>query len=273
MDESKEESISEEGIPSGAIKTTWKPTWAAIILLFAFLIWAGAMAGSLVISPGMVENLPMELLPGNYTGTIEGRVIDEATSRPIDGVRVMFAKGSGIKTGKDGRFFVPDAPLGIYKLTVSAPNYKTTKVKVAVWPEQLIQLSGQIKVDLSAKEVIELRKGLGETATTEGSSIGKVRQIIFIARLICGLAAVAGVPALLASIASFRRKSYKFAFVCSIIFALPCLLFILLFPLGLVLVIISWIPALLIFKSKDEFFWAEMKGKTTKERSAAKKGS
>ncbi|HIH97284.1 MAG TPA: carboxypeptidase regulatory-like domain-containing protein [Thermoplasmata archaeon] len=264
MNKPKEESISEEGIPSGAIKATWKPTWAAIILLFAFLIWAGAMAGSLVISPGMVENLPMELLPGNYTGTIEGLVIDEATSRPIDGVRVRFAKGSGIETGDDGRFFVPDAPLGIYKLTVSAPNYKTAKVKVSVWPEQLIQLSGQMRVDLSTKEVIELRKGPGETATIEGSSIGKVRQIIFIARLICGLAAVAGVPALLASISSFRRKSYKFAFVCSIIFALPCLLFILLFPLGLVLVIISWIPTLLIFKSKDEFFWAEMKGKTTK---------
>jgi hypothetical protein len=236
----------EEGIPQEA-KRTWKPTWAAIFLLLSFLIWLGIMAVFLVASPEIIENLPLQLVAGNATGTVEGRVIDYETSDPIEGVRVKMGRLPAITTDFDGGFAIEKAPIGIHELIISEVNHKTAKVKVAVWPEAWAKTPA-----FAPTEEIALTKDGGEGKVIEGESVKRVRGLITLGRGLIGVDSIPAILALLAAIYAFGRKSYKLTLVGSVV-GIACVPFI---P--------ALIAMVLVILSKDEFFWAEVKGKAKK---------
>jgi hypothetical protein len=203
------------------------------------------MGISLVASPEIIESLPMGVLAGNVTGTIEGQVIDLETSERIEGVRVKVGRLPAVTTDFEGNFIIENVPIGIHDLILSKADYKTTKVKVAGWPKGWAE-----SATLAPLEVIELTRGAGEERVIEGESVKSVRGFIALARGLLGIDGIPAIFALLASIFAFGRKSYKFTLVGSVI-GILCLPFI----LGLIAMI-------LIILSKDEFFWAEVKGKS-----------
>jgi hypothetical protein len=241
MNESPKE--EKEGMPPEA-KRTWKPTWAAILLLLSFLVWLGAMGISLVASPEIIESLPVEIFAGNVTGTIEGQVIDLETCEAIEGVKVKTGRLPAVTTDVDGNFIIEKAPIGIYDLIISKADYKTAKVKVATWPEAWAQ-----SATLAPREIIGLIRGSGEEKVIEGDSVKGVRGLITLARGLLGIDGIPAIFALLAATFAFGRKSYKFTLVGSVI-GILCLPFIL-----------ALIAMILIILSKDEFFWVEVKGK------------
>lgn len=67
------------------------------------------------------------------TGTVEGRVTDARTGRPLPGVTVRVkALGIDAVTGRDGQYRLPKVPAGEYELTTFADGYVEARMPFRV---------------------------------------------------------------------------------------------------------------------------------------------
>src|SRR5699024_6512515 len=67
------------------------------------------------------------------TGTIEGRVTDQQSGKPLISANVFIESlMSGAATNVDGEFTIADIPYGTYKLRVSYVGYQTKTINVTV---------------------------------------------------------------------------------------------------------------------------------------------
>ena len=62
-----------------------------------------------------------------FTGTLKGQVLDQATRQPLPGANILLLDSEhGTITGDDGRFTIPDLPVGGYRLQASMIGYETS---------------------------------------------------------------------------------------------------------------------------------------------------
>jgi hypothetical protein len=65
-------------------------------------------------------------------GSINGRIIDAATDRPLNGAIVSVGSLSVQHTVSDGSFLLDRIPVGTQTLMIQAPGYKTSSLAIAV---------------------------------------------------------------------------------------------------------------------------------------------
>ena len=71
-----------------------------------------------------------------YTGTLDGRVVDAETGAALMGAHVWLVDlGLGDVVAYDGRFAVPDLPTGRYVVRVSHVGYKPVRLELDVFPD------------------------------------------------------------------------------------------------------------------------------------------
>jgi hypothetical protein len=77
-------------------------------------------------------------------GTLAGKVLDQATRRPLSGAKIVVeAKELTVLTisGPDGTFRVTDLPSGRYRVSVSRPGYQTNGAQAIITPKAGAQVS------------------------------------------------------------------------------------------------------------------------------------
>lgn len=73
------------------------------------------------------------LLEPELYGSIEGRILDRETFKPVAGALVTTSPATGaIVTGEDGRFAIDDVLVGSYTIAASRRGYDPSTVTVAV---------------------------------------------------------------------------------------------------------------------------------------------
>ena len=82
------------------------------------------------------------------TGTLKGTIVDRATQQPLPGANlvVLDARLGGI-AGGDGRFTVPDVPVGVHRLQVSMIGYQT-----AIRPDVVVRSNRITSVEIELEE-------------------------------------------------------------------------------------------------------------------------
>ena len=81
-------------------------------------------------------NVTDETGPEAYTGTLDGRVVDADTDRPLAGAHVWLVDlGLGDVVHPDGSFAVPLLPTGRYVVRVSHVGYRPVRLELDVFPE------------------------------------------------------------------------------------------------------------------------------------------
>ncbi len=70
------------------------------------------------------------------TGVIVGQVVDASTNEPLPGVNVLIGSTTlGASTDADGRFRIPNVPIGPWTVAASMVGYDTRSTDVAIWDE------------------------------------------------------------------------------------------------------------------------------------------
>jgi len=126
-----------------------------IVLLALFGVWAGAAA----------------LNAQGTTGTVTGRVVDNATESPIVGAAVMIGS-RGALSGSDGRFTLTQIPAGTQTLRATLIGYADASQPVTVTAGQ--STTATIRMTMQAVELAEIvAVGYGEqrAATVTGSVV------------------------------------------------------------------------------------------------------
>lgn len=71
-----------------------------------------------------------QILSAQPTGTIKGKVTDEANGQPLPGANVLVAKTSlGAATNTNGEYLIPNVPAGTYDLKISHIGYVSAALK------------------------------------------------------------------------------------------------------------------------------------------------
>ncbi len=99
----------------------------------------------LMVTAVLVFALP-HIAVSKPSGIIEGRVVDIETGSPLVNVKV-FIKGVGLGTATDlqGRYFIPDAPVGKFEIVAQIVGYKKEKKVIELLPNQRITLDFKLR--------------------------------------------------------------------------------------------------------------------------------
>jgi len=119
--------------------------------------WASALA-LLVVGGAVADPAVAQTVSGGPTGTVVGRVLDESTLAPLDGVAIVVHPGERTATsGADGRFGVEGLPVGTYRIELHRIGYEPfVQTDVIVRPSRITTLEltlGRAAIRLEALEV------------------------------------------------------------------------------------------------------------------------
>jgi len=96
--------------------------------------------------------------------TLEGKVLDAVSGRPLEGVTVMVSDlGLRVVSDLDGAFVLAGVPLGPHQLTIQKEGYE--------------ELAGRLRVDQGGEMVFRMRPLGGPDATELSLIRGRVRDI------------------------------------------------------------------------------------------------
>jgi hypothetical protein len=220
-------------------KASVKPLWASIMLLLSIVIWAGALGGSLIASPDLIENVPLDLiLGGGASGQIEGQVLDLQTGNPIASARVQIGRERAVPTDSQGYYRIDSAPIGIQHVTINSKGYQSVKMRVMVWPRAW----SKGNPNLQPIEIADLTPGApGQQTSMDGESISRLSGLITMMRLAVGIDGIFAAFAIVSFVLLMQRKFYRYTFIFSLL-AIGCVPFI----TGLIAFILVWL-------SKNQF--------------------
>jgi len=86
----------------------------------------------------------------DFTGSLEGQVVDQATRQPLPGANIVLLDTErGTITGEDGRFTIPGLPVGSYRLQVSMIGYETS-----IRPDVIVRSNRITTVNLALTEEV-----------------------------------------------------------------------------------------------------------------------
>lgn len=114
------------GIPSGNA--------GASVTAAGFLTEA---ADTIVVADaqGTTPDLDFSLTPGTATVAVSGIVLTVETQQPVPGAEVVIDTEPAVTTGVDGRFTVPDVPVGSRPVSVTAAGFDPFTGTVEVTPD------------------------------------------------------------------------------------------------------------------------------------------
>lgn len=117
-------------------------------------------------SAGPNEDLRFQLVAGDTTVTVTGRVVDVLTRLPIVNAQVTIGGVGPLTTGPDGRFTAPDVLVGNQTATVTADGYEDLSTQVRVLPGM-----GEITLELfeAASDPPGSPYTIGGTVTLNGA--------------------------------------------------------------------------------------------------------
>ena len=126
------------GVPSGSVAVT--------ITAAGFLTYG---ADSIVIadSEGTTPDLNAALTPGTATTTVKGIVVNLETQQAIPGAAVTIAGLPPVTTGQDGKFSIPNVPVGSRSISVTASGFDSFNSAIEVAPGL-----ADLRVELSVTE-------------------------------------------------------------------------------------------------------------------------
>ena len=156
-----------------------------------------------------------ERVAAQGTGSIQGRVVDEATQRPLQGAQVsLLGTNRGMLTNANGEYLIPGVPAGEHRVSVQYIGYGTSEQTVRVQANQVTRANFQMEptaISLDAVVVTALgqattRRELGTAQqTVRGAEIAQTQRENFVNALqgrIAGVEVVStsGVPGASSSI-------------------------------------------------------------------------
>ena len=96
-----------------------------------------------------------------FAGELKGVVVEKATQDPLSGATVVIVgRLTQTTTGNDGRFSIPDVPVGEYGIKASMIGYETTRIdRVKVGEEGPTEVTIELDKDHIVLEEIIVTPG------------------------------------------------------------------------------------------------------------------
>jgi TonB-dependent starch-binding outer membrane protein SusC len=115
-------------------------------------------------------------LAAQRTGTIQGRIVEAGTQRPLQGGQVtLVGTNRGVLTNATGEFLIPGVPAGEHRVRVQYLGYATSELTVTVQPDQSVRADFRLTQSAVALDAIVVTGTAGATSRrTLGNSITSV---------------------------------------------------------------------------------------------------
>ncbi len=110
--------------------------------------------------------------PKEYTGALEGRVVDAETGEPLPAAHVWLVDvGLGDVVDPGGSFLVPDLPAGRYAVRVSHVGYRPVRVELDVYPDSPLRPpTVRLSPEPIAAADVEVEAGPEDAGPSPGTS-------------------------------------------------------------------------------------------------------